>query len=109
MADGFIVINSLKDLEEWEDYEELKEQIMDVDRNGMTVSIRYAHYEEAEQVVEKLKAWKRLKDMNLDIKLLTDFTNKKFRYGVFFGIEDKEDEDLAEIDRNIKLIFGGEE
>ena len=66
--------------------------------------------EEAKKAVKKLQAWKRLKDMNPDIRIVSNnSTNKKFRYGLAFGFTDKEDEDLAEIDRDVKLIFGGEE
>lgn len=78
MADGFIIINSLKDLEEWEDYEEPKEhwyinfiggiEKTDRDENdepgrAMTeIGNYFETKEEAEKAVEKLKAWKRLKD-----------------------------------------------
>ena len=70
--------NSLKDLiEEWEDYEEPKEsyfidcdgkiyepvRLNDTDLHNMTsIGNYFETREEAEQAVEKLKAWKRLKD-----------------------------------------------
>ena len=66
--------NSLKDLtEEWEDYEEPKSMIKDVWFNstladGHFVEIDFISDEEAEKAVEKLKAWKRLKDAGVVFK-----------------------------------------
>ena len=77
MADGFIVINSLKDLEEWEDYKE-PNTIFFINEGGSIYTIKniedeelaelsvigncFKTYQEAEKAVEKLKALKRLKD-----------------------------------------------
>ena len=125
-CDGSIVYNSLADLnKEWEDVEKEPKYFWFIDDEGYTeteseeyedsleamksIGNYFETKEEAERIVEKLKAWKRLKDMRPDIVLLTNYTNKKFRYGLAFGFTDKEDEDLAEIDRDMKLIFGGEE
>ena len=51
-CESIIKYDSLAELnEDWEDYEGPKEHIMEIDRDGMTVSIRYAHYEEAEKAL----------------------------------------------------------
>ena len=121
----FINYNSLAELnEEWEDYEEPKGywyydttcgRVDKVSHNedkeiDSSIGNCFDTREEAEKAVEKLKAWKRLKDMTPDIRIVSNYSaNRKFRYGVAFGFTDKEDEDLAEIDRDIKLLFGGEE
>ena len=124
VLEAFVVYNSLADLNEnWEDYEEPKEywyidcdgEVYSTDRlNGfdldrmLNIGNRFNSREEADKVVEKLKAWKRLKD-------------KGFR---FTGINDDEDsQELItqcgilceadiyhlEKDADFLLLFGGEE
>ena len=61
-ANDFEEYDSLADLnEEWEDYEEPKE-FKSVGNIGNSVHIEFETEEEAKKAVEKLKAWKRLKD-----------------------------------------------
>ena len=64
--------------------------------------------EEAEKAVEKLKAWRRLKDKGFRFK---DWELKNGRK-IFFGLDDKSfnagwlDEEIA---KDLDLLFGGEE
>ena len=122
LLDGMFTANSLAELnEEWEDYEEPKEYWyidsdgeilcepaddrckfdMDCKRIGNYFSTK----EEAEKAVEKLKAWKRLKDASFR---LTGW------YGgsetITYEFKDKPEgyipvEECADLD----LLFGGEE
>ena len=112
--------NSVTELnEEWEDYEEPKTEFYitawgDI-REYTTKEERFAFKqkleigncfetrEEAEQAVEKLKAWKRLKD-------------KGFRFGGwkrderFYGDYTIEAQDYTTCDdKDLDLLFGGEE
>lgn len=80
-SDHYVVTNNLWDScgkydtlaelnEEWEDYEEPKDSIEYIglkweDYDHTTVEIQYQTEEEAEKAVEKLKAWKRLKDKGI--------------------------------------------
>ncbi|MBQ1569614.1 MAG: hypothetical protein IIZ78_00715 [Clostridiales bacterium] len=109
-------INSLAELnEEWEDYEEPRFYwYVGFDgrvREAPTKSLKYyekefGNYfetrEEAEKAVEKLKAWKRLKD-------------KGFKFGCWYGgsrdisfyiSQEKLDKETA---KDLDLLFGGEE
>ena len=124
LPDGFFLCDNLKKIcEEWEDYEEPKSWWY-IDCNGEVfrgentdkehteehklIGNYYNSSREAEKAVEKLKAWKRLKD-------------KGFR---FTGINDDEDsQELItqcgilceadiyhlEKDADFLLLFGGEE
>lgn len=64
--------------------------------------------EEAEKAVEKLKAWKRLKDYNVKFNL--DFVKNKidFTYSINNTLLDISDGE-AQIFNNMKIVFGGEE
>jgi hypothetical protein len=113
--------------EEWEDYEEQKEWYWFIEDNG--VIQRSCHYEdlhptldkarkeignyfetkeEAERAVEKLKAWKRLKDYNVKFNL--DFVKNKiyFNYTINNPLLDVLDGE-EQIFNNMKIVFGGEE
>ena len=115
--------NSLADLnEEWEDYEEPKEYWY-IDINGEimfdnveddTVKVMreignfFTTREEAEKAVEKLKAWKRLKDGGLVIKKWSHTPDMYLTTGSFLKIEGF----IPAIMKNMKdldLLFGGEE
>ena len=57
--------------EEWEDYEEPKEEfeiIAPTSEYDISVLIVYSTHEEAEKAVEKLKAWKRLKNAGFEVE-----------------------------------------
>ena len=115
--------NSLAELNsEWEDYEEPKEywRITDL---GEIKSIRLDQHhqniekckaignyfeteEEAEKAVEKLKAWKRLKDKGFRFDGKTLDTSKRF--GSIFYWLDKNAYSEDYID-DLDLLFGGEE
>lgn len=111
--------NSLAELnEEWEDYEEPKKfwfvdsagevqdttYVTDYDKTNLR---KFGNYfeteEEAEKAVEKLKAWKRLKD-------------KGFKFKDFGRLNDcatfiraTHDESWSELYDDLNLLFGGEE
>lgn len=109
-----IYFKSLEDLEEWEDYEEPKEYwYYDTTKNGIEkithledkekdqeIGNYFKTKEEAEQAVEKLKAWKRLKD-------------KGFRFNggddacISYILDPVKWDD--ELEKDFDLLFGGEE
>lgn len=102
---------------EWEDYEELKDHYY-IDFDGDTMIIEALDYEpkikamkqignyfetkeEAEKAVEKLKAWKRLKDKGFEWRYYSMGDGNKFR--VYFSIKDG-----ADIGTDLDFLFGGE-
>lgn len=122
---GMTKYNSLAELnEEWEDCEEphytywidtREERIVQADlpitdncfEYIRELGLGFATQEEAEQAVEKLKAWKRLKDKGMKIndwKFTPDMAHEK---GNFLKIE----AEIPYIHENLKdlnLLFGGE-
>ena len=116
LIDGMFKVSSLAELsEEWEDYEEQKKYWYLTDagclcqtsiHNDKTaIRKRIGNYfetkEEAEKAVEKLKAWKRLKD-------------KGFRLGGWQFLDDKSGiwvcgNTVPNIVDELDLLFGGEE
>ena len=128
--DHYVVANNLWDScgkydslaelnDEWEDYEEPKEHFF-ITEYGDVYSLNeyeglnnvanvddykqignyFGTPEEAEKAVEKLKAWKRLKD-------------KGFRFKDWYGgsedISFTVDAKISEITKDLNLLFGGEE
>ena len=102
--------------EEWEDYEEPKE-VWYIDFQGIVrsaskeendwfkeneISNYFETEEEAKKAVEKLKAWKRLKDKGFKWRYYSMGDGDKFR--VYFSIKDG-----ADIGTDLDLLFGGEE
>ena len=131
--DGRIVnyyFDSLKDLEGWEDYHEELEKIYWVDCDGeighrtvdspeLDTKMRllgnwFETKEQAERAVEKLKAWKRLKDKGFrfvgvrGIGKVIDFDMPKPYHHVAFD-EYNANEDELEFFNDLMLLFGGEE
>ena len=120
LPDGFFCGDNLKKIcEEWEDYEEPKdhwhigcEGDVFIDNTESYLKIYssigndFATKEEAKKAVEKLKAWKRLKD-------------KGFRFGKWYWDDTQGHYILEEInfvmdeydgaEADIDLLFGGEE
>ena len=107
--------NSLAELNErWEDYEEPKEHwyidwdgklMVSSDEEGWKAAISIGNYfetkEEAEKAVEKLKAWKRLKDKGFVINDWAVAYNNEIR---LFGCYSK-----AGVKDDLDLLFGGED
>lgn len=98
--------------EEWEDYEEPKSGIEDIRLNDMIlgrhiVEIDFTKVEEAEKAVEKLKAWKRLKDKGFEFTDYdyTTYSGKGCGQVFFNGVIDN----INEIKADLDLLFGGEE
>ena len=129
LVDGVFSVKSLAELnEEWEDYEEpkacwfiaydggiisfIKREETATDRLMKSIGNYFETEEEAEKAVEKLKAWKRLKDKGF--RFCGWATNEGIR-GVDFEVPDSfftehnhsciSDETNADLD----LLFGGEE
>ena len=118
--------NSLAELnEEWEDYEEPKEYWFIRDHtlsvgyspadNNATAKFRkeivgnyFETKEEAEQALEKLKAWKRLKDYYIKFRL--DFVKNtiNFTYRLDGTLHSAVNEERI-IFEDMKTIFGGED
>lgn len=120
---GMTKYNSLAELtEEWEDYEETKEYWYVGDRGAVFCEKieEYGHIwdearreignyfeteEEAEKAVEKLKAWKRLKEANIDYKVsreYDDFT-ETMHANVSFSFNS-----YPLVGKDLWLLFGGE-
>lgn len=105
--------------EEWEDYEEpkkefyitawgdIREYTTEVERFAFKQKLEIGNYfktrEEANKAVEKLKAWKRLKDKGfrfINNKIIGEYGNVTYRLTYpTTAIEDKD----------LDLLFGGEE
>ena len=117
-------ITSLAELnEEWEDYEEkgywyidsdgdiLKEDFDDnteYDNDIKSLGNYFKTREEAEKALEKLKAWKRLKDKGFKVDLW-DYDGGNYQERIktgriLFRVKDYED-----VDELLDLLFGGEE
>lgn len=112
--------------EYWEYYEEPKEYwyidldgeiIIDkgvyenrVERDMKEIGNRFETKEEAEKAVEKLKAWKRLKDKGFRFK---GFEEKDRGYigdlVIYARIEPDYTTEYPELDNDLDLLFGGEE
>ena len=118
---------SLSELnDEWEDYEEPKEYwfidydggIVQFKRNKESATERmmkqFGNYfesqEEAEKAVERLRAWKRLKDNRFRFE---GTNNKKRRSGYFInyylGKSFNSQDECEQAMKDIDLLFGGEE
>lgn len=112
--------NSLAELnEEWEDYEEPKEiwwldnegnvnhgaiEVYDTFAKNIEIGNYFKAKEEAEKAVERLRAWKRLKDRG--------FRFKRYKYSDILegtiGIEAQFDND-GQAEQDLAFLFGGEE
>lgn len=131
---------NLEDLcEDWEDYEEPKYWYMITPNGGVQerrieddihiedckeIGNYFETKEEAKQAVEKLKAWKRLRD-KMDIRIVADISSLK-KYPILCSKEDhivdkevdckillkdrlSSFDDGKQCANDFKLIFGGEE
>lgn len=101
--------NSLAELNaEWEDYEEPKEYGLDniialVEVYSDNDSERYP-----KEIVEKLKAWKRLKDKDFQFHGYSALGCGEITFSLDF--EDMDDEgEIGELQHDLELLFGGEE
>ena len=110
--------NSLAELnEDWEDYKEAKDywyiagdegeiyvtedKEWQSDRNRKSIGNYFETREEAEKAVEKLKAWKRLKDKGFRLSAVVD---SFFCLNIYMKGEPYE-----EIKEDLKIVFGGKE
>ena len=107
--------------EDWEDYEEPKEYYW-IDYDGKVKSFvdlyewqdkmkQIGNYfetkEEAERAVEKLKAWKRLKDngVSFEVKVI----DKKWYLEPKSEPKERAFSEVHDLFKDIMLVFGGEE
>lgn len=112
LPDGFFCGDNLKKIcEEWEDYEELKGSALDLMILTLTDFIENEPDEDkvdlkdCKQMLDKLKAWKRLKDKGFSFHGYDDGYDHNFNSGhIEFYVENSGDV-LGPLD----LLFGGEE
>ena len=117
--------SSLAELnEEWEDYKNLKEYWY-IDYNGSVKCFQYLDYdwqeemqaignffetkEDAEKAVEKLKAFKRLKDLGFRFEGIRFRNNHSY---IEWKVEPKNeltDDEAGELLENLYKVFGGKE
>ena len=118
----------IEDLEEWEDYEEPKEYwYYDTTKNGVekithledkekdqAIGNYFGTKKEAERAVEKLKAWKRLKDGGFYFTI-DAIEDGEYRHNLILRLKCNEEvrykpiKECEKYRRDIHLIFGGEE
>lgn len=104
---------------EWEDYKEPKEHwyidwdgklMVSADEKGWEAAISIGNYfstkEEAEKAVEKLKAWKRLRDNGFRFQF---WTSSYSGDTISFFIDWITADSKKEIEDDLDLLFGGEE
>lgn len=120
LPDGFFCGDSLKKIcEEWEDYKEPKAYWY-IDYNGAIKCFQYLDFdwqeemqtignyfetkEEAEKTLEKLKAWKRLKDKGLKFEW---WISKPEGNEIDFYLD--EFEWSGQVKDDLDLLFGGKE
>ena len=116
--------NSLAELnEEWEDYEEPKEfyyidplgQVSKASVDNEPICYararEFGNYfetkEQAEKAVEKLKAWKRLRDKGLQFAGV--FSENVIDFEISDGGKKWNDKQIKEFEEDLQLLFGGEE
>ena len=116
---GFTRYTSLAELcEDWEDFEEDKRywyincdgEIMSKELGWFNqaqdyIGNRFETKEEAEKAVEKLKAWKRLKDKGFRFDGWSAGLGKNKIYTIFWSHNDGE----FDLRKDLDLLFGGEE
>lgn len=131
-SNKFYIYHSLAALnEEWEDYEEPKvywfisdrykvfhtEDTSFIDKERKSLGNYFETREEAEKAVEKLKAWKRLKDKGFEIEGWTNHIGDNYyKTGQIVlnlnnvkNREWNEFSQIMEIKDDLYLLFGGEE
>lgn len=116
-CDGSIKYHSLAELyKDWEDYEgpkvywcidwaslgvgDMKYVNDNVDKFNISIGNYFETEEEAEEAVEKLKAWKRLKDAGFFIYGYAQVVDNKFNLFARSAYDD--------IKEDLDLLFGGE-
>ncbi len=123
----FVCPVTLKELNDgWEDYYEEHKEYWFINASGGVDSIAleddYPEYvkgsieignyfetkEEAEKAVERLRAWKRLKDKNFHFLKYSELGCGEIEFSLDF--EDMDDEgEIGELKRDLDICFGGEE
>ena len=111
--------------EEWENYEDelyyiisaehkdgyicaLKEDYKELCETANELGIGFETEKEAQKAVEKLNAWKRLKDKNFHFLKYSALGCGEIEFSLNF--EDMDDEgEIGELRHDLDLLFGGEE
>ena len=109
--------------EEWEDYKEPKKHYFTIDGDGVLVCRTSGDFlneglckeignyfetrEEAEQAVEKLKAWKRLKDSGISFE--AKVIDGRWYLGPKVEPKPRTSNEVDDLFKDIMFIFGGEE
>lgn len=121
LPDGFFCGDNLKKIcEEWEDYKEPKEyyyiyanRVLKGECDGI-IDIRFKEIgnyfeteEEAEKAVEKLKAWKRLKDTGVSFKPTT--IGHKWYLEPHASPENRTFSESQDLFKDVMFIFGVKE
>lgn len=124
---GIEIYSSLESLtKEWEDYEEPKEywyidttegaivehtceQFELTDKERKEIGNYFSSREEAEKAVEKLKAWKRLKDKGFRFDGWTIDDGLRISICTNMGCGGIYDDDKKEMKSYLDSLFGGEE
>ena len=120
LTDKYYTYNSLAELnEEWEDYEEPKDYWWispvdtdvvhcvedakdEMDQYNKAIGNYFDTREEAEKAVEKLKAWKRIKDKGFEFDGWKYYDEDYIKFKV-------KNRDLRDVEKDLDLLFGGEE
>ena len=80
----------------------------DVDKSCKEIGNYFKTKKEAEKTVEKLKAWKRLKDKNFHFLKYSALGCGEIEFSLDF--EDLDDEgEIGELQHDLDLLFGGED
>lgn len=117
LNDKYYAYNSLAELnEEWEDAPEEPKGIQCIyyvnhfDAAKIDgVIVGFESKEEAEKAVEKLKAWKRLKDKGFKLEGWTIDDGLRVSVCTNFDSDGIYDEDRKEVKKDLDICFGGEE
>lgn len=124
VLEAFAVYDSLAALnDEWEDYEEPKEYWYmenngdidketydgdDYEKRMIEIGNCFETEEEAKEALEKLKAWKRLKDKDFQFHGHNALGIGEIKFSLDF--EDMDDEgEIGQLRHDLDLLFGGEE
>lgn len=113
--------------EEWEDYEEdellyvvsaehrsgyqcvLKEDYPEICKVAKELGIGFETEKECQKAVEKLKAWKRLKDKRFRFEWWKEADNRLQYNTIAFNSFTYNYEDREQLRKDLDLLFGGEE
>lgn len=119
LVDGMFSVDSLAELnEEWEDYEEKEYFYLNMDgdirhttnqamvKYSKEIGNYFETREEAEKAVEKLKAWKRIKDLGFRFKG-HELINGKLMIKYDFSNNEADVDTCTKALHDVMFLFGG--